>query len=501
MNRWRIVGLLLLAALVAWLTLRSCTPEDVPNEAPPATATPARDKFHASRPLQVSAIAAQPADPAWLERELRHLLLRGRMQVAPVGPDARSAYTLRIEVQPAPATTAVMKLVAPDDVVEREEQIDIGARALDTLRAFATTLPAFLDAAHAQGDWVALIGTDDPDAYDTYLSSANELLGADGRGFTQPAMTVASASVERLEALTRKRPGFARARSLLAIAYLGLGGKDVGSLTALAETTAERALALDPALANAQSALGLVSLRRGDWATALDHFRTALQTDPNATAALEGLGCLLMDVGHATQALPITQRAVTLQPANVGANECLAYARLATGTVDDGTHHSNALDVALVEALEAMLSGQTADAQRALHNAETTRNSSAWVEPLLRAANNRRETAQALQAITRAANDQLIDPVTELICGAALRQSDFVFNRMLRLHKQNAAVPLRILWLPNTAFLRKHDGFAEIVSVEGLLPFWQDHGLPDICKTEPAVYGCKLRPQKIKKPE
>lgn len=507
MNRWRIAGLLLLAAFAVWLTLRGCKPEEPAQQAPPTTTSQARDQFHASRPLQVVAVAApssdsaRPADLAWLEHELRHLLIRGRMQVAPIGSEARPSYTLRVEMHPAPATSATLKLAAPDGVVERERDIELGADPFDILRSLAAGLPEFLGAAHAQGDWVALLGTTDADAYRAYLTSANELLGADGRGFTQPATAKNSASVDRLEALTRSQPRFARALSLLSVAYLGLGGEDEGSLTNLAEATAERALALDPSLTNAQSALGLVSLRRGEWATAQDHFQTALQSDPNAPAAVEGLACLLMDVGHAAAALPIARRAVTLQPHSVGANECLAYAQLATGTVEAEAARSAALDVAVVHALDAVLSGQIADAQQILRTADNSRDSSAWTEPLLRAVANRRETPRALQAITRAANDGLIDPVTELVCGAALRQSDFVFNRMLRLHKQNEAVPLRILWLPKTAFLRKHDGFETIVSTEGLLPFWQDHGLPDVCKDEPAVYGCRLKPQKIKKEE
>lgn len=506
MNRWRIAGLVLLAAFAVWLTLRGCKPQTPVDEALPPATPQVRDKFHASRPLQVVAIAApaadsaRPADLSWLERELRHLLIRGRMQVAPIGPDARPSYTLRVEMNPAPATSATLRLAAPDGVVERELDIELGTDAFGMLRALATALPGFLDAAHSQGDWVALLGTTNADAYRTYLASANELLGAEGRGFTQPATATSSASVDRLETLTRNQPRFARALSLLSIAYLGLGGEDERSLTNLAEATAERALALDPTLTNAHSALGLVSLRRGEWASAQDHFRTALQSDPNAVAAIEGLACLLMDVGHAAAALPIAQRAVALQPHSIGANECLAYAQLATGAAASDAR-STALDVAIAQALDAILSDRIADARHILRTAETGRDASAWTEPLLRAAANRRETPRALQAITRAANDGLIDPVTELVCGAALRQSDFVFNRMQRLRKQNAAVPLRILWLPKTAFLRKHAGFESLVGTQALLPFWQDHGLPDICKDEPAVYGCRLKPQKIKTEE
>jgi hypothetical protein len=100
---------------------------------------------------------------------------------------------------------------------------------------------------------------------------------------------------------------------------------------------------------------------------------------------------------------------------------------------------------------------------------------------------------EALQIITRSADDDEIDAETELLFGAALRRPDFVFNRMLRLAKQNQAVPLRLLWLPQTEFLRKHRRFKEVVSATSLTTYWQDHGVPDVCATEPKVNGCAVK--------
>lgn len=524
MNQWRVAVLILVAVLAAsWLLLRSCTPEEEP---PTIAPVPVREAFHASKPLRVQ-ITSADSDPAWLARELRYLLIRGKMRVAPLGlqtgaePDAYSAFTLRIELPGKPQTAAKLALLAPDGVIERETAVDFGSSGdfghsgespsqLAIVQAFAGKLPAFLGAAHSSVDWASFIGTDDTVAYDNFVRSSNELLGATGRGFTQPSAADSSPTVERLESLTRKHRRFVRAWSLLSIGYLSLGGEDEASLTQIAESTAERALALDPALADAQSALGLVRLRRGEWVAAMEHFDAALALDANEIPALEGFACLLMDVGHAAAALPIAQRAVALQAGSIGANECLAFAQLATGTStpqapersDTGGSDTSEpdrkaarqpLEVAQVKALGALLSGDPAAAQKALRNAATAPNAAAWIDPLLQAATNRRKTSEALRAITRAASDRSIDPVTEVVCGAALRQSDFVFNRMLRLHKQNESVPLRILWLPQTSFLRKHPRFEEIVSAQGLVPFWQDHGLPDICSVEPALYGCKLR--------
>ncbi|HKE96442.1 MAG TPA: hypothetical protein VKB34_19190 [Povalibacter sp.] len=496
MNQWRIAGLILAAVFAAWLTLRGCSPEEEDRPAP----APVRDQFHASKPLAVVAAyataAGNQADLAWLERELRYLLMRGQMRIAAQQPGSQPIYTLRVELDHAPPTAATLRLLAPDGVVERTLQVQLGEPALATMRSLAGALPAFLGAAHTTTDWATLLGTDDSSAYENFLRSSNELLDANGRGFTRPGAAANSATVDRLEALTRRHPRFARAWSLLSVAYLNLGGKDQASLTQLADTTAERALGLDPALTDAQSAQGLARLRRGEWTAALEHFNTALKVDANSSPALEGLACLLVDVGHSTAALPIAQRAVALQPGSIGANECLVYAQLGTATdVPPPAKQSEPLAVAQVRALNALLSARPAEAEGFLRAASNTSNASQWVDPLLRAATNRQQTSEALQAITRAASDNVIDPVTEVISGAALRQSDFVFNRMLRLHKQHEQLPLRILWLPDTAFLRQHRRFAEIVTAAGLPAFWQDHGLPDICAHEPAVFGCKLKSQ------
>jgi hypothetical protein len=75
-----------------------------------------------------------------------------------------------------------------------------------------------------------------------------------------------------------------------------------------------------------------------------------------------------------------------------------------------------------------------------------------------------------------------------------LKQPDFVFNRMSRLQRQGERLPLRVLWMPQTGFLRQHSRFEQIVGAAGLTAFWQEQGRPDICAEEAALYGCKLHP-------
>jgi tetratricopeptide (TPR) repeat protein len=494
MNRWRIVGLVVLALLAASLLAWWLRPEPPP---PPPPQPPAREVFHSSKPLRVE--VARSAETMWLDYELRHLLNRGRMRVAGID-DAAAAFTLRVALD-ANSKNATLALVAPDNVVERQERLQLPTETrLATLTVLAQQLPRFLGAQPAGSpDWVALIGTADASAYDAYLADALDLLGPGGQGLTRPGVPQSARTVERLEALTRHQPRFARARAALAIAYLSLGGQDQSSLAQLAKSSAERALAADDEIAEAHAALGLVHLRGGDWTAAREQFDRAVALDPNSAAALEGSGCLLVDAGQYTAARPFVEHAVQLQPRNAGARECLAYLDAAAGKIaaSDDNPPSGA---ARVHALAAILAGDIDTARRALRGAASDDDFREWAEPLLQAAAERGRIPDALQSITRAASDGRIDAATEILCGAALRRAEFVFNRMARLQREHEPVPLRMLWMPQTAFLRRHARFEQIVSTAGLPAFWQEYGIPDACAADPKAYGCKARPLPQKKP-
>jgi tetratricopeptide (TPR) repeat protein len=506
-NRVRVIGLVVIVALAAWLAVRSFGPQ-TPPPAPPQA--PAREAFHAAKPLRVE-IQRTAADGAvttqrdWLERELRYLLARGKMKVAPIPdraepgyasqntPDAPNTrpFTLRVTINEA-ASDAQLILIAADGVQERIENVAVASQSqLATIRSLAQRLPQFLGAPGGATDWSQHLGTTDAVAYETYVRSSDELLQPNAVGFTAPAAPSREtvANLERVETLARRQRDFARARALLSIAYLSVGGDDQASLAKLAETAAERALAADAQLADAHAALGIVRLRRMDWSAAQEHFDAALAIDGSSLPALEGLACLLLDVGHTKQALPIATRIAFLQPGSRGARQCAAYALIAQNPTASA-QASEPFDVARIHASVALLRGDRAGAEALLKS--DTSPSTELVDSVLDASTVTERVPEALQVITRSADDEVIDAQTEMLFGAALRRPDFVFNRMLRLVRQNEAVPLRLLWLPQTDFLRKHRRFKEVASAASLTTYWQDHGVPDVCTAEPKVHGCTV---------
>ena len=493
MNRWRIGGLLVVAILAAWLGLRSCRPGE--PEAP-AAPPPARQVFQPTTPLRIDVTAAADAqghapDMNWLQHELRYLLARGNLHLASNAKDGEPrAFTLRVQFA-ADQKQASLEFLAPDGIVERHEQVTLrdGAR-LATLTALARRVPPMLG---VNGDWTSFIGTQDAKAYESFLTCSMEVLGSDSSGFTSPPARRPTRCLERMESLTRAQPKFARAWGVLSLGYLSVGGKDTASLAQLAASSAERALALDDSIASAHAALGLVHFARNDWVAAQEQLDRALSLDATNAAASEGLACLYADAGRYAAAQPVARRAVQLQPRNVGARECLAYSSSVGTSGKDPAPDPQDTSALRVQALGRILDGDLATAQRLLRSASSAADFELWAKPVLRAAADKHEVADALRAITLAANEGQIDASTELLCGVALRRADFVFNRIARMQRQHEHVPLRMLWLPQSAFLRKHARFEAVIGAAGLPALWQEHGGPDVCGSEPAVYGCKLR--------
>jgi tetratricopeptide (TPR) repeat protein len=496
-NRLRIAGVVLAALLAAFFVVRGCTPEPPQH----SSGAPTRPAFDASKALHVEVIATRAsdgkaADVEWLEPELRRLLSAAGLAIGARGVEGDEDYLLRVAVAPD-ARHVSFALVAPDQVLERELAVEVSDPARLTLvLTTATELAKFLPT-RAVADWKVVVGAADVRAYDVYTQALTDVLGPNARGFTRPPHAPARArSLERLERLARTEPRFARARALLAVSYLSLGGADQASLTQLAASAAERALALDPTLADAQAALGLAALRRAEWVAAYERLSNALELDANNAAALEGLACLLADAGLYEAAGPLAARALALLPRSVGANECRAY----VSGVERGGHATEA--TAEIAALRLALAGKSAEAQQLLRSALRPAQFDLWAQPLTRALSSRRHVPDALRAITRAASEDQIDASTEIVSGAALRQADFVLNRLARLQRQGEYAPLRILWLSQASFLRQHPRFDDVIAASGLTTFWQTHGAPDVCKSEPRTYGCTIKakePQKTTK--
>lgn len=124
-----------------------------------------------------------------------------------------------------------------------------------------------------------------------------------------------STVIEHATRATDIDPGFAPAHAMLADTYNSLGLLSFMKPRLAfqkARLAAERALAIDPDLAAAHAALGLVRFGDDwDWNAAETHFRRALDLDPELASARVHYSWLLMLLGREAAALAEANRAVS----------------------------------------------------------------------------------------------------------------------------------------------------------------------------------------------
>lgn len=147
-------------------------------------------------------------------------------------------------------------------------------------------------------------------AYESYLKGRFALNGS--------PMPRLDESVRYFEAAIAKDPMFAPAYSGLGAAYVRLGSVFGGAFPADARANAiraaEKALELDPKLAEGHVVLGDVGVRQWQWDLAEASYRRAIELNPNDAAAHAGRAHWLLCQGSTDEALASARRARELDP-------------------------------------------------------------------------------------------------------------------------------------------------------------------------------------------
>jgi tetratricopeptide (TPR) repeat protein len=170
-----------------------------------------------------------------------------------------------------------------------------------------------------------------------------------------------------LAALERGRGRVAEARKWYE-AILQAGGQEASCRLAIGEMAAqagdhagaerelERALALDPGLAQAQARLGFIARTRGDAAGALARYARALEVEPRLEAALDGRCEALFDLDRREQARACFEERVRARPDHPQAHYYLGqlYRRA-------GDHARARSEFALHETIRARRAGERGD--------------------------------------------------------------------------------------------------------------------------------------------
>ena len=173
-------------------------------------------------------------------------------------------------------------------------------------------------------------GTENLKAFDNYLRGRYFL---NRRGADNLRLAIAY-----FDSATAQDPRFARAYASIATAYALLpeytdsAPRNVSKLT---HDAAEKALSLDPTLAEAYTALGLADVHDWKFGEADSAYQKALELDPDYPTANQWYGELLFHTGRLDSSLTLIRKAVALDPLAPINASAIGYALLVMGRYDE----------------------------------------------------------------------------------------------------------------------------------------------------------------------
>ncbi|HYN06141.1 MAG TPA: protein kinase [Vicinamibacterales bacterium] len=170
---------------------------------------------------------------------------------------------------------------------------------------------------------------------------ALELLFLKARGLQQRRNgTSALEAAALFEQIVARDPGYAPAVAALARSlgdFWRLGPEfDAGAVLPRLGEAALEAIRLDPLLADAQAALGLLHVRDRQWASAEAAFLQALKIDPSqGSLYVDYAVALLLPLGRVDDALDVVARARAVAPLSLDVRRSLALMQIEAGLYDE----------------------------------------------------------------------------------------------------------------------------------------------------------------------
>ncbi|CAN5287467.1 hypothetical protein BH24PSE2_BH24PSE2_16980 [soil metagenome] len=176
-------------------------------------------------------------------------------------------------------------------------------------------------------------GTRDVEAYHLYLMGRYQLHKRTEESL-RSAVRFFEQAIERDSSFALPYTGLADSYALLSASGEGYGPIPIEESIARATPLVERALTLEPQLAEAHASRGFIDRLRSDFAGAERALRRALELNPGYPAAHAWLGLTLTDRGRLREALAEFERASEADPLSpiIGAN--LGFAQLKVGELD-----------------------------------------------------------------------------------------------------------------------------------------------------------------------
>jgi TolB-like protein/cytochrome c-type biogenesis protein CcmH/NrfG len=340
-------------------------------------------------------------------------------------------------------------------------------------------------------------------AYQLYLEGRYNFHNRHGSGARDRLLR----SAEQLRGAVAADPGFARAWAALGVTYAamsGVWGQSEDSLTSAVATdrarqAAGRALELDPGLADAYVANGMVQARLLHWAAAEQSFRQALIAEPQNATAHDWYGSLLVTAGRNQEAERILRRSAELDPVNARTLHWLADALRNSGRMDESRLQAQ-------RSVELGMFGSSvgvyiyhlrrSDWEEAVAYQESAARlhgiDPGWVRPLVNAIRDPAMIPQAVAAGRAAGNvsSYMIGMLPSLYFDLA--DEKLIFEGIEGMIRDGEGFyALWRIWEPEFTRLRNHPRFRAIAQRIGLVDYWREYGWPDLCRPEGDSFTCR----------
>jgi len=285
------------------------------------------------------------------------------------------------------------------------------------------------------------------EAYDLYLRARALQIQHGQAGLDE--------SIDPLEAAIAKDASFAPAYAALAMAYAVRSGElvmDIPDEVRKLRAVVEKAIRIDPLLAEAQGAQGMLYARDAQWVESERSFRRAIELDPGSSAAhSEFAAFLLRPLGRVDEALYQLRTAEKNDPLSSQLQSNIAEVLTSAGRYEEASRYCNKLPAdhpgrnrCLGRALLGQ--GRTEEAIRVLVKSETRSDRANLGYAYARS--GRREEAERL------ASDLSPRPLQQAVIFAGLGDKDRTLDALDRM----AVVgPVRMGWilsLPELSLLR-----------------------------------------------
>ena len=302
-------------------------------------------------------------------------------------------------------------------------------------------------------------------------------------------------SIDLFEAAIAHDPAFAQPYQALSTSYLVLpfySRESREDAFAQAETTARKALELDPSLGQAHAVLAFTNLKRWNWAAAYHEFELAFVAAPNDPTIHQWYSEFLSYVGYIDASVTEALRARELDPVSPVINDRLGVTYLWSGEYDLAAEQFRIASelgfnrIAYDQAYILLLL-HTGQIDKAINLYETILGklglNTDWVRPVVEATRDPTLVPGALEAVALAQAHGSLPDAMVFYAAVLLKQTDLAFETAENM-LGDRSLTVEFLFAPETEELRRDPRFPQLLANIGLDAYWGEHGWPTFCKPQ-----------------